>query len=467
MSVRILRRYWILGVAALVAVGAVFRVATSRHEPKVHAAVAKGNSRESNGSRTAGTAVRVVKPSTGGIERTTTQPGTVESFDFADLFAKVSGYLSRQDVDIGDKVTKGQVIAELSVPELREELRQAKAALTQAHAQVEQMTARVATAEADFEAATAMIERSKADLKHAEATRSFRKKQFDRITELFELKSIDERLVDEKEEQLDAALAAESAAQAAIITTKAQAGAAKARIASAQADLADAQSRVQVAEAAVAKAQVFVDYTQIVSPYNGVITRRSFHLGDFIRAADQGGREALLTVARTDKMRVVVQVPERDVPYTSPGNAALVELDALAGKKFERVVSRVANSEDRVTRAMRTEIDIENPDGELRDGMFGRVTIHLDRTAGGLTVPSTALVSEAEGKKFFVFIVRKGRAQRVPVKIGHDSGVRVEILSGLQPDDLVVLRPGNDVKDGTAVVAEEPEAVATDKAGQK
>jgi multidrug efflux pump subunit AcrA (membrane-fusion protein) len=222
MSVRILRRNWILGIAALVAVGAVFRLAISRHEPRVHAAVSREDSRESNGTRAA--AVRVVKPTSGGIERTTTQPGTVESFDFADLFSKVSGYLSKQDVDIGDRVKKGQVIAEISVPELREELRQANAALAQARAQVEQMKARVATAEADFEAATAMIERAKADLDHTASTRSFRKKQFDRISELFELKSIDERLVDEKQEQLDAALAAESAARAAIITTKAHGG---------------------------------------------------------------------------------------------------------------------------------------------------------------------------------------------------------------------------------------------------
>ena len=96
----------------------------------------------------------------------------------------------------------------------------------------------------------------------------------------------------------------------------------------------DAQAKVRLAQAKVGKAQVYVDYTRIISPYNGVVTRRSFHVGDFVRAADQGGSTPLLTVARTDLMRVIVQVPERDVPYTNVGDPAVVHVDVLSGEKF-------------------------------------------------------------------------------------------------------------------------------------
>src|SRR5581483_5395262 len=116
-------------------------------------------------------------------------------------------------------------------------------------------------------------------------------------------------------------------------------------------------------------------YSKIVSPYNGVITARNFHVGDFIRAADQGASRPLLDVAKTDLMRVVVQIPDKDVPFAGPGDTAVVEIDALPGKKFNGKVSRIANAEDSQTRTMRTEIDLANADGILREGMYGRATV--------------------------------------------------------------------------------------------
>jgi RND family efflux transporter MFP subunit len=462
MNQRTLKLPWIVGIGLLVAVGFVFRTEVAPHAgSSTHAASPsnEGTSRQ----KLSVLRVKVVNPSAGGIERTTTQPGTVESFDFADLFAKVSGYLSEQQIDIGDHVKRGQVLAVISAPELNEGLHQAEAELAQSKAQVQQMEARIVTAKADYAAAVAAIKRSDADLEHYTAARSFRKKQYERIKNLFDLKSIDERLVDEKLDQYEAAKAAENAANAAITTAQAQATAAKARITSAEADLEDARAKVKLSEAAVARAQVLVNYLQIVSPYDGVVTKRSFHVGDFIRAADQGGHEPLLSVARTDKMRVIVQVPERDVAYTEAGDESLVELDALAGKKFKSEVARIAYSEDHVTRSMRTEIDLPNPDNQLRDGMFGRVTIRLAHASSGMTLPSTSLVGDKEGKEFAVYIVRDDVASRVPVEIGHDDGVRVEIRSGLQPDDLVVLRPGSDLSDGVRVEAERSEATAINR----
>ena len=414
------------------------------------------------------TRVAVVKPQKGGIARSTTQPGTMESFDFADLYAKVSGYVQEQSVDIGDMVSAGDVLVKIDAPEFDEALHEAEAAQAQAEAQVTQMKARVNTAEAEFDGAQSNIVLVEADLGKAESYLKFREIQYERVTELYKLKSIDERLVDEKHEQRDSAQAALNSARAAILSAKSQAIAAKARIASAQADVVDAQAKVRLAKSHVSRAQVFVNYTKIVSPYNGVVTRRSFHVGDFIRAADQGGAVPLLTVARTDVMRVIVQVPDRDVPYTNVGDTAFVEMDSLAGEKFPGKVSRFSNSEDRLTRTMRVEIDLKNPKNRLRDGMYGRVTIDLDHgAADAMTVPSSAVFLDRKSNKKSVFVVKNSKAHRTAVEIGQDDGKSVEILSGLSLEDHVIRQPPAELAEGAPVEIERaPEKTAARNADQ-
>jgi RND family efflux transporter MFP subunit len=162
----------------------------------------------------------------------------------------------------------------------------------------------------------------------------------------------------------------------------------------------------------------------------------------------------MFTVARTDKMRIIAQIPERDVPYTNVGDRATVELDALAGTEFHGTVARFANSEDRNTRTMRAEIDLENKDNRLRDGMFGRVTIFVDEASKGLTVPSSSVVADTKSKKSSVYVVQDGKLKKTPVEIGQDDGIRVEIVSGLNPTDQVVRRPTAEMSDGLAVEVE-------------
>lgn len=460
---------WLLGLltASLIVVFTMWQLNSG---PAPVAAVAAAQANDEPTPQKSGTSrarVMVVRPHKGGIQRTSKQPGTIEAFDFADLYAKISGYLKQQPVDIGDIVKEGQVLAEIDSPEIEQELKHAEAALLQAKSQVTLMQARVETARAELEAAKAVVKQARADAVKATSYLKFREIQYNRIKDLFERKSIEERLVDEKEKERDASAAAVTAADAAISTAEAQAAAAKARIAQADADVEDAEAKVQVTQSLVSKAQVFVDYMRIVSPYNGVVTKRGFHVGDFIRDADHGGNLPLLTVARTDLMRVIVQVPERDVPYTDPGDPAVVELDAISGKEFTGKVSRIAGSEDRISRSMRTEIDLKNSGNRLRDGMFGRVTIYLDKATSGVTVPSSCLVGDAKKKKVSVFVVRNGKARLEPVEIGHDDGVRVEILSGLSPDDLVVVRPGGDLANGTPVEPEEAADTPAEKPGRE
>jgi RND family efflux transporter MFP subunit len=398
--------------------------------------------------------VEVIHPQKGGMDRTTVQPGSVQAYESAQLYAEVSGYLKSQTVDIGDRVKKGQVLAEVDVPDLEVQVRRHQAAVDQANAHVKVANARVASARADLEVANAAVVKAEATAKSAKAMRTFREIQLRRMQELFALKSIDERLVDEKHEQADAAIEAERAARAAILTAEAQVKAEKAKIEQAEADVFDAKAAVEVAQAELVKAQVMVRFATIVSPLDGVVTRRNFFPGDFVRGAKEGGSQVpLLTVERTDRMRVVVQIPDRDVPYADPGDPAAVEIDALPGRKFPAKVSRIASSEDPQTRLMRVEIDLPNPTGKIRRGMYGRVTILLEPSADVFSIPPSCLVGKTEDGKGHVFVVRDGQAHRAPVHIGPDNGLRVGILAGITADDDIILNPPHSLQDGASVLA--------------
>ncbi len=145
--------------------------------------------------------VTVIHPRKGAMERLTTQPGSVHAFESVQLYAGVSGFLKTQNFLIGARVKKGQVLAVVDVPELEKKVERDHAAVDQVKSKVDQMTARVLSARAEAEAAEAAVKQAEASAKSAAAWLRYRQKQLVRYQELFTLKSIDERLVDEKKEQ--------------------------------------------------------------------------------------------------------------------------------------------------------------------------------------------------------------------------------------------------------------------------
>lgn len=395
--------------------------------------------------------VETIRPKKGGLERVSTQPGTLIAYEAVDLFSKVPGFLAEQSVDIGSKVKKGQQVARIDVPEYVKQVERDAADVERAKANVKQMEARVVTAEAEVRTAEAGVALAQATQASAAATRAFREKQYQRIKSLFQQNSVDERLVDEKEDQRDAAIASENAAKAGIVSAHAQVAAAAARVLQAKADLDDARAKLDVAKAEMARAMVFVAYSHIQCPFDGVVTNRRFFPGDYIVSADGGSRTPLLSVARTDRLRVVVQIPDRDVPYANPGDEAAIEVDAMPGRKFKGIIARIADSEDPLTRTMRVEIDLPNPADLFRPGMYGRVNLVLEKGApGSVTIPTQALVGEIVDGVGHVHVVREGKAHLTTVKVGTDNGVQCEIRSGLQPEDEVILG-SNGIAEGLSV----------------
>jgi HlyD family secretion protein len=446
---------WLVAFTMLVA-GAVAWYIVGREKQAVSGQGSPGSAGAGSGS---GVSVDVVSPRPGGIDRLCVQPGSFEPFEAADLYAKVSGYLIEQKVDIGSRVEAGDMLARIWVPEFEKQVKQDASDVVRANARVEQMKAAIDTAEADSRAAKAAIALAQAEVKSKSAYRAFREKQRDRIRELFAKQAIDGKLVDEQEDQYQAAISAESAAEESVNAAKQKEAAARARVKQAQADLKYAEAEVITANAQLEKSQAMLDYTVIRAPYTGVVTKRNFHPGDFIRsAAPVLEHVPMLAVERIDLMRVVVQVPERDVPFVDIGDPAVVEVDALPGRTFKTTgvnkveISRFAASEDPHTRMMRVEVDLKNPDGKLRRGMYGRVTLLLESgSPTAIRIPSGALVGKAERGKASVRVVRDDIAHIIPVEFGADNGTDVEILSGLIPADRVVIRAAGPVENGTLV----------------
>lgn len=409
----------------------------------------------SGGSRAAGRLpVKVAHPKKGGLARTTTQPGVLHAFEYADLFSKASGYLTFQVVDIGDTVERGQTLAEVYDPERQQEAEEAAAAVEEAKAQAQQAEARVTAGQAAVTAAKAMLTQRKAEVARYTANREYREKEYVRYIDLTQQRAVDFRVSDEKQKEYEASLGAEKEANAAVATAEAELAEKIADVVTLKATVASAWANVRSLEARERRANIMVEYLTITSPYQGVVTRRFYHRGAFVRAAGQTSDTPLLSVARTDRMRVVVYLRDRDVAYLDRGDEAVIRIDALDGEEFHGTIARYSEYLDPANRTMRAEIDLDNPTGRLREGMYGAVTILLERPSDHLTIPSGALAQRSEGGEGIVFVVHGHRADKTTVRVGRDNGLRAEILEGLSSDDAVVVSYSGSLEDGEPVDAD-------------
>ena len=395
--------------------------------------------------------VEVVHPKPGGGQRTTTVPGSLIADQSARLFAKASGYLLKQNVDIGDEVKANDVLAVIDVPELEKEVERNAAAYEQAQAEVLQTKAQLAAAQADRQSAEARVGIAQSGLEDAEAMLTFRQEIFERMQKLVTERAIEPKVAEEREEEYRAAKAALNEAKAEIRDAEAAVARAEAKIQLATANIKNAEANVKITRATWERSQVLLNYATIRAPFDGVISERNFFAGDFISEADGRPSLPLLSLQAVKRLRAVVQVPDRDVPYANPGDPAVIEIDALPGRRFEAKISRIAKFEEPNTRTMRAEIDLENANDELRVGMYGKATLYLQGGGDSLLLSSQCLIERNQKGKAAVFIVRGGKVCKVAVRVGVDNGVNTEILGGLAVEDQVVLRPSAALRDNDAV----------------
>ena len=168
----------------------------------------------------------------------------------------------------------------------------------------------------------------------------------------------------------------------------------------------------------------------------------------------------MLIIMKTGKMRVVVEVPDRDVPLLDKGDPVTVRIDAIGDRRYQGIIARTGYAEDPKTRTLRAEIDLENVDGRLRPGQYGAATIVLEDLGNRLTIPMSALTDgHRAGGEAACYRVEDRRTVRTPIKVGRDNGERIEVVDGLKEGDSVVIDPTTGISDGQVVDPEPSKGV--------
>jgi RND family efflux transporter MFP subunit len=357
--------------------------------------------------------VEVVRPRRVTVAQRLQTNATLEAFEEADLFAKISGYVSDVRVDIGDHVKAGQVLAVIDVPEMEQELAEAKAQLE--------------SKQSSLESARRQLDRYKANITLQNAL--LRRREELGAAGHF----ISDRTLDE---------------------VRAAAEIAKTDLSVAEANLALAANQVDVAAATVERIKVLLAYRQIVAPFDGVVARRLVNRGDLVQVATTATRTtpsagSLFTVQRIDTIRVFCDVPENDVPHLHIGDPATVKPAGFDGEAFTGRVTRFSMRLDPETRNMRTEIDLLNPDERLYPGMYAAVSLELNRRPDALTVPAAAVGSDDDGN--FVYTITDNRITRLPIKSGLTDNGSVEVTTGLSEETPVLATVKSAPPPGTAV----------------
>jgi RND family efflux transporter MFP subunit len=364
-----------------------------------------------------------------------TLPATLRPYQTADIFARTSGYLKAWHVDIGDHVVAGQLLAELDTPELDQELLQSEALKLQAEASV-------AEAVAEHEEAKQQIELAKANVQRADAQLSLAKITYKRNTPLAVTQAISKQELDESQATLQSRQAEVAAAKAELAQQTANLATREAIIRSRQATVANATANVQ-------RLRELQGFQRLVAPFDGVITRRQAEVGMLVTAGTTG-QTPLFGLVQQDKLRVQVAVPQSQASQLEIGQQADVFVPERPGQAFTGVIARTAAAVDQQSRTLNVEIELPNSQQQLLPGAYAEVKFMTSEIQKKLRVPASTLLLTSAGT--FVAIVDGDSSIRIlPVKLGRDHGVNVEVTQGLTGDESLIVNPSDDLSNGQRV----------------
>lgn len=314
-----------------------------------------------------------------------------------ELHAKVAGYIKRINVDIGDRVKTGQVLATLDIPELEAQVQGATAGVRQTREQITRAKSEVQSAQANYDAL------------HSQSQR------------LQQAAKAQPGLIAQQE--LDDALAKDQAAAAQVDAAKSALSATEQQLGVSQADQQHYAS--------------LADYSRITAPFNGVVTWRYADTGALIQAGtSNAGSMPVVKLAEIDTLRLRLPVPESLAPFVHIGDTAQIEVQALT-RMFSGKVMRDTAALDPSTRTMQVEIDVPNPKGQLEPGMYAQITLDIQRAGDALVVPVQA-VDQSGGQPSVMLVDSANHVERRAVQVGISTANRTEILSGLQAGDKVI-----------------------------
>lgn len=342
----------------------------------------------------------------------------LEPFQEVNVYAKVSGYVQKLDVDWGTHVHRGQILAVLEIPELQQQLEVDEAAVLRSKQD---------------------LTRSREDLSQAESRYAVADLTYNRLATVMQTRP---GLV--AQEEVDVANGKD-------LEAKAGASGSKAAVSAAEQALA-------MAKASLEKDKALYAYARITAPFDGVVTEIDAYTGALLPAGTSSnkGDQALCRLSQNNLLRLVIPVPERAVGEIRLGESVAV-LVANGSQTFQGKIARFSGMIDTQTRTMHTEIDVPNPKYQLVPGMYASVRIPLQAVKGVLTVPTQA-VQTAGGSRGSVLVVNSSsRIERREVTLGLRTPTDAEILSGLQENEMVVFGEQSQFKPGELVA---PKAIA-------
>jgi RND family efflux transporter MFP subunit len=329
-------------------------------------------------------------------------PGSMEAILETGIWARTNGYLKRRFVDIGDRVVKGQQLADIETPEVDQQLMQAVATTNQDKANV-----------AKFEADLAL-------------TRTTLQRYVTAGPGTVSKQQIDERTsaVTDAEKVVDAGRATVNA------------------------DQANVQRLLELQS-----------FQKVYAPFDGVITARNVDPGALITAGSTTGTTELFTLAQVDVLRIFVFVPQSYAPDIKAGQTADVSVRELPGRVFQGTVTRTAGAIDPTSRTLLTEVQVPNPDGVLLSGSYATVRFKIQRPDPPLVVPQNALLIDAKGVRV-ALVDADGTLHYRPIQIGRDFGNEVEVLSGVDATDVLATGLAANIVEGSRVEVTKPAETA-------
>jgi RND family efflux transporter MFP subunit len=329
-------------------------------------------------------------------------PGTTSAFAAANIFARASGYVEQRNVDIGDRVKAGQLLATIVAPELDHQIAQAEATLAQLRSTLQQRKAARELARVTWDRDRPVVQQGW--LPQQQGT-------------------IDEQTLRQQE-----------------------------------ATVKEARNNVVAQEAQVNVLHQQKIYQSVVAPFDGVITQRNIDIGTLVQADATAGT-FMFTLNKDNVIRTQVFVPQDEAFGLQPGVPAVVHVPEMPDRSFPGTVTRIADALQPGSRTLLTEIDIANPEGVLSAGIYCTVELHIPRKVPSLSIPAGAIIFNANGVQ--VAVVENGVARIRKIAVARDLGTAVEALDGVKPGDQVILNPSVDLVDGAKVqVAANPSGSA-------
>lgn len=343
-----------------------------------------------------------------------------------DLFPKVSGYLEKISVQIGDSVRQGQVIAQIDQAEFLQKVKEIEAKVAQAKAQY-----------AELEAGTRAedIRQAEEAVKQAQSRFTNAKLQRERVLALYNRQVISKKEADVSEMDYNVTEAQLAAAQQHLKMLK---DGARPEVKAAS------LGKLKEMEAILAQEQIRLQNTQIVAPFSGEIVRRNVDSGALISPSTP-----MVTLVHMATLKVVANVLEKDIAFVKSGMKVKILTEAYPDKPFEGAVVRINKALDLATRTLQAEINIPNPGHLLKPGMFARIEVALQEKPAALAVPRQAVLEEGGNRS--VFVVEGNQAIRKPIVTGIEQDQLIEVVKGLKDGDKIVVRGQESLRDRSTI----------------